>query len=156
MDLSVKTSIKAVVTALAATAATALLPATAAHAEGQNRVGLAQQRTSSSGIGYTSFAGLLNWDGSGNYTINGVLQATCSPDARPTTVWLEHAGQSQPWQLTGKAGCDHGGYGRLPVSVSGHVSPREKLQIRLGTWQSSRFESGTTSHSEEMVFDISS
>ncbi len=50
-------------------------------------------------------------------------------------MWLEHGGKTQAWQPSGEAACEADGYGRLPISVSGHLAPQEQLQVRLGTWQ---------------------
>ncbi len=79
--------------------------------------------------------------------------------------------RSQAWQPSGEAVCEADGYGRLPITVTGHLAAQEQLQVRLGTWQAAATAvktparaakakvatttTGSTAYTDPELFDIS-
>ncbi|MET8829073.1 hypothetical protein ABZX40_16380 [Streptomyces sp. NPDC004610] len=149
--LTMAAAVAAPGTTAASAAAPSGAPVLSTVATDQNRdpIGFFVQRGMSRG----SFQGDLTWTGDGSYAISGYLNVNCYETAR-TTAWLQHGGVSQSWKDSEEVGCSGEGTSDSKViHVTGKLTKREKLNIRLGTWQSS-FPAGTWKHSTVYEADI--
>ncbi|MFE5531509.1 hypothetical protein, partial [Embleya sp. NPDC056538] len=117
--------------------------------EGRDPIGFYVQRGYSRG----SFQGEVTWTGDGSYAISGYLSVNCQATSR-TTAWIQHGGVSQSWKDSEEVGCSGVGTSESKgIHVTGRLTRHEKLNIRLGTWQSS-FPAGTWEHSAKYEADI--
>ncbi|WP_280703322.1 discoidin domain-containing protein [Kitasatospora sp. GP82] len=104
---------------------------------------------------WLNFKGELSWDGTGGYTIDGTLEASSSSDARRSTVWLEYGGESESWKKSSETETSNGRTQKLPIRLTGKLTPGEKLELRLGSWQAGVFGIGAVENSEKQQYVIS-
>ncbi|KPI34143.1 coagulation factor 5/8 type domain protein [Actinobacteria bacterium OV450] len=101
------------------------------------------------------FSGDLSWDGEGGYTITGQLKADSPRDGRRTTVWLEYGGENESWKQSPETQTAYGNGGNLVVRLTGKLARGEKLDVRLGSWQSGAFGIGSTEKTDKVQYVIS-
>ena len=102
------------------------------------------------------FKGDLRWDGEGGYTIDGTLDASSGREARRATVWLEYGGESESWKKSEETETAWGRSGNLRIKLSGKLALGEKLELRLGTWQTGLMGIGSTEYTDTQQYQISS
>jgi hypothetical protein len=86
--------------------------------------------------------------GGGYDRVEGKLSAHCTSDERRTTVRLEHGGESESWKRSEETECSYGRWLTLPIAVTGHLKPGERLELRMGSWPSNGFIGGSMEHTD--------